>query len=216
MTTLRELQKTLLRELGKQLVRIGFGAPPKGQTFIQTMPLGSGAVHLSFIEHDSDFDVTVDVAVRFDEVEELVHRSNKLLSTREKSGTFTLGAELGNLERGEPHRWTVARPSDAEAAASGIVSKLELVGLPYIERYSRIEDAHQLLSRDDREAWIHSPIHSERAKRACAMLFVMERAADVEALASKKSEFLKSIGDPGLPLFEKFASQLAARPMGQS
>jgi hypothetical protein len=165
-------------------------------------------VHLSFIEHEHDVDVTADVAVRFDAVEELVHRSNKLLTKKEKAATFTLGAELGNLESGEPHRVSLAADSDVEQAAEHLVSKIETVGLPYLEQYSQPESAYNLLARDDRDVWVHSPIHAERAKRACALLAVMCRHSEIEALGRQKLSFLESVRDPGAAVFSRFLAEL--------
>jgi hypothetical protein len=189
------------------LTRFGFSGP-KGQTFERKSETGRVAVHLSFIEHETDFDVTTDVAIRFDSVEELVHRSNELLSRREKLQTFTLGAELGNLKTGEPLRWTVKRNADVSAVAASILAELQAEGFPYIEEYSQVESALDVLSRDDREVWVHSPVHWERAKRACALLIVMGRRAEVRALGERKLAFLRSINDPSIPLFEKSLSAM--------
>ena len=209
--TLRDLERELLRETGKRLVRFGFSSRPKGQTFQRTIEDGLAAVHLSFIEHESDVDVTADVAIRFDAVEDLVHRSNKLLTKKEKAATFTLGVELGNLERGKPYRVTVADGIDIGRAAEDLVAKIESVGMPYLEQHSHPEAAFDLLARDDREAWIHSPIHAERAKRACALLAVMCRHSEIEALGQKKLSFLESVGDPGLAVFSRFLAELDSK-----
>jgi hypothetical protein len=208
--TLRELEHALLRETGKRLGRFGFSTRPKGQTFYRDIDGGRVGVHLSFIEHESDVDVTVDVAIRFDAVEELVHRSNKLLSKREKAETFTLGAELGNLEHGEPFRITVSSPGDVGRAAEGIETKLQTVGLPYMERYSQPEATYSLLSKDDGEVWVHSPIHAERAKRACALLAVMDRHSEINDLGAKKLSFLESVNDQGAAAFSRFLAELQA------
>ncbi|HWO25765.1 MAG TPA: hypothetical protein VNO30_43815 [Kofleriaceae bacterium] len=208
--TLRELEHELLRETGKRLARFGFSTRPKGQTFHHDIDGGRVGIHLSFIEHESDVDVTVDVAIRFDAVEDLVHRSNKLLSKKEKADTFTLGAELGNLERGEPFRITVSTTGEVGRAADGIERKLETVGLPYIEQYSQPGAAYSLLSRDDREVWVHSPIHAERAKRACALLEVMGRHSEITDIGAKKLSFLKSVNDPGAAVFSRFLAELQA------
>jgi hypothetical protein len=208
-TTIYGLERTLLGEIGRGLAAFGFSRP-EGQTAERKTDAGRVAVHLSFIEHETDFDVTTDVAIRFDSVEELVHRSNELLSRREKLQTFTLGAELGTLKTGEPLRWTVTSHADVPAVAAAILAELREVGLPYVDQYSQIENAFDVLSRDDREVWVHSPVHWERAKRACALLIVMGRRAEVRALGERKLAFLRSVNDPGIPLFEKFLSAMIA------
>jgi hypothetical protein len=205
---LRELERNLLQELGRRLVRFGFSSKPKGQTFYRDIDGGRVAVHVSFIEHVADVDVTTDIAIRFDAVEDLIHRSDKLLSPKAKAQTFTLGAELGNLERGEPFRLTLATHGDVPNIAEGTMTKLASVGLPYIEHYSSPETAYTLLSKDDRTAWMHSPIHAERAKRACALLVIMGRQSEIANLAVQKQAFLQSMNDPGAAAFARFLAEL--------
>jgi hypothetical protein len=187
-------------------VRLGFSPRPKGQTFVRPLDGGQVAAHLTFIKHERerDLDVTIDVAIRFDAVEALVNRSNMLLSKKEKAETYTLGGELGNLEYGQPYRITIATPGDVEDAAERIVKKLETVGVPYIERFSHPEAAYDVLSRDDREGWIHCPIDAERAKRACALLAVLNRRPEIQALGARKLSYMESLNDPRAPEFSKF------------
>lgn len=205
---LRQLERDLLHETGKRLARLGFSSQPKGQTFMRPLNGGQVAVHLSFIEHEHDVDVTADVAVRFDSVENLVHQSNRLLSKEEKATTFTLGVELGSLQGGEPDRVTVTSSKDVAQAADYLAEKIEMVGMPYLEKYSHPEAAYEVLSRDDRSAWIHSPIHAERAKRACALLAVMRRHSEIPTVGGQKLSFLRSINDPGATGFSRFLTEL--------
>ncbi|GAB4528704.1 MAG: hypothetical protein Tsb0020_45790 [Haliangiales bacterium] len=207
-STLRTLKQDLLHAIGTRLAQFEFSTRPRGQTFYRDIDGGRVAVHIGFIEHESDVDATVDVAIRFDAVEDLVHGSNPLLSKKEKAATFTLGAELGNLERGEPFRVPLASSEDVEQAADSIEAKLKSVGWPYIERYSQPEAAYTVLSKDDRDAWLHSPLHVERAKRACALLAVMGRHPEIDALGAKKVAFLESIHDPGVAIFSRFLAGL--------
>lgn len=207
-STLRVLERELLDEVGKRLARFGFSVRPKGQSFHRYFKDGRVVVHLAFIEHANDFDVTVDVAIRFDAVEDLVNRSNMLLSKREKGDTFTIGTELGNLERGQPFRIPLVGAGDVVRAVDDIVTKVEAVGLPYIERYSQPEAAYCLLSRDERAVWLHSPIHAERAKRACALLKVMGRDSEIGDLGARKVAFLESVNDPGAAAFSRFLAEL--------
>ena len=197
-------KRALLADLGPRLKPHGFGARPVGQTHRRGFPLGRQAVHLSFIDHDEDFDVTVDVAVRFDAVEGLVHRTNSLLSKSEKAQTYTLGAELGNIERREPRRWTVGSPANVSTTAVAIEASLLGVGFPYLNMYSDPHVALAMLARDDQEAWLHSPIDAERAKRAVALLVMVGRPEELGDLGRRKMEYLESVGDRGLAGFRRF------------
>jgi hypothetical protein len=179
------------------------------QEFRREIDGGRSVVHLSFIEHQEDVDITVDVAIRFHAVEDLVNHFQTLLSDKEKSETHTLGSELGNLERGEPFRLTLANKDDVSRVAEEVVRKFMAIGMPYLEQYSRPEAAYSLLARDDREAWIHSPIHAERAKRACALLFVIGKRAEAHSLGVQKLSFLNSVNDPSSAAFSRFLDELA-------
>ncbi len=208
LSKVRQLERELLEETGRRLLPLGFSSRPKGQTFFRPLDGGLVAAHLTFIEREHDFDVTVDVAIRFHAVEELVNRTNRFLSAKEKAETFTLGAELGNLEHGRPYRNKVANVADVAVVAERIAHTFARVGLPYIELYSSPEAACAILSRDDREAWVHSPIHAERAKRACALLVVLNRYSEIQALGAEKMAFLESLQDPGAISFSRFLADL--------
>lgn len=64
-TTIYGLERTPLGEIGRGFAEFGFSRP-EGQTAERKTDAGRVAVHLSFIEHETDFDVTTDVAIRFD------------------------------------------------------------------------------------------------------------------------------------------------------
>jgi len=82
------------------------------------MPGGRQSFHSAFVNHDTDFDVTADVAIRFDAVGDMVNSSETLLSEPEKRGTYTLGTELGNLDGTSHQRWTIEQESDVTKTGS--------------------------------------------------------------------------------------------------
>src|SRR5437867_11840937 len=106
----KELKEDLLNSLGKRVEAYGFAMKAREQSLYKRTPFGRLALHLSFIPHRADFDATADVAVRFDALEDLVNEGNDLLSKAEKKGTFSLGADLGNISEGKQRRWTVSGP----------------------------------------------------------------------------------------------------------
>ncbi len=114
------ISKELLSQLAKGLEPQGFRR--REQSFVARMPGGSHIFHVSLINHTQDFNVTADVAVRHDALQDLVHESNSLLSKKEKQQTASVGAELGNIAEGRQKRWIVAGPEDAEEVCSSILS----------------------------------------------------------------------------------------------
>jgi len=211
MTQIKELEKALLTELSEHVGQYGFDTKVKGQSFYKQMPFGRLAFHLSFIKHKTDVDVTVDLAVRFDELEELVHEYENRLSKAQRKGTFSLGVELGNLSEGRQKRWTVGSFEDVEPVAQSIKNSFVAIGLPYLEKYSDLRTALEVLSGDDRAAWLHSPFHDARAKRALGLAFLLGDREQFSQLAAAKTDFLKSRNDFGLTSFVGFREALENR-----
>lgn len=71
MTSKGSMEGDLLRETGRSLARLGFSSRANGQTFLRPLDGGFAAAHLAFVEHEFDIDVTIDVAIRFNAVEDL-------------------------------------------------------------------------------------------------------------------------------------------------
>src|SRR6185503_3108745 len=113
---LKRLQKLLLHEMSRIVVKYGFGRKVHGQSFRLSKPFGWAAFHLAFIPHaEIDFDVTADVALRVDEVEKMLHDSKE---------AATVGGELGNLSDGEQRRWTIASERDINPTVASIEQAL--------------------------------------------------------------------------------------------
>lgn len=192
MTSRKEVKHRLLAEVGDRLREHGFALRAGDQSFVRKRPSGRSAFHLAFIDHESDFDVTADVAVRFDDVEELVHGQNPLLSARARKETYTLGAELGNLADGRQRRWSVLGESDLPRIADDIYAWFLRFGLPYIERYSSRENALSALSDNGPTGWKHSPVHLLRCQRALALAGSLGHTEAARHLAEVSERFLES------------------------
>lgn len=201
MTEYTQLKQDLLKNLARLIEIHGFALRAREQSFYKRTPVGRLALLLSFIPHRADFDVTASVAVRFNELEDLINEGNDLLSKAEKKGTFSLGADLGNISEGKQKRWTVASPGDVEGVCQSIMDAFVAIGIPYLEKYTDIETALEAFSRDDEEAWLYSPFHDARAKRAIGLAFLLGDRERFTKLAAAKTEFLTSKNDFGLQSF---------------
>lgn len=205
MTNAKELKKLLLAEVASKMRTFGYDGKVRGQSFRKQAPFGFFGFHLAFIDHGSDFDVTADVGIRFDKVEDLVNAGKKSLTEKEKAQTCTLGAELGNISEGVQRRWTIERATAVPGVASSIVAMYEAFGDRYLQQLSSPEAAYDVLSRDDKESWLHSPIHGARAMRAVALALVLGRYNELPNLISRKEAFLQDRNDFGLARFKEFA-----------
>jgi hypothetical protein len=93
-------KEILLVELGNSLQRFGFPRKPRQQSFSRKLPDRTECVHVSFIPHSDDIDLTVDIALRLNVVEDLVNAFDLLRRDNDKRNSMTLGGELGNLSIG--------------------------------------------------------------------------------------------------------------------
>lgn len=211
MGLISDLQKNALNEVSTRIIKYGFDGKPKGQSFYKAISSGHQAVHLSFIKHKEDIDVTVDVAVRFNLVEDLINEYKPYLTKAQKKWTATLGCELGNLVDGAPRRFRLYSVNDAGHVADEIMSFFASTGIPYMEKYSNMEAALEALSGDDRNAWLHMPFHDERAKRAITLAFLLGPPGRFHKIAAAKEEFLTSRNEQGLGTFLELKNNLVAK-----
>src|SRR6218665_2992821 len=94
---LSRLEKLLENHLANLLAEFGFSGGFRGQSLYKRTSFGHITLHLTYIKHKDDFDVCLDVGIRFDQVEDLVNSANSFLRKSEKEKTVTLGIEVGNL-----------------------------------------------------------------------------------------------------------------------
>jgi hypothetical protein len=213
--SLKELRKALLNRVGEKVKVYGF-KKAAGPHFIKKAPPGGYALHLTFINHPDDFDVTADVAVRFDDVEDLLNEHKDFLTPKQKRETFSLGVELGNLVEGKPRRWTVVDAGDIEGVADSIAAAFVNIGLPYMEKYSDPEQALAVFSGEDRDSWLHSPFDHERAKRAIALALLTKGPERFNEIAVAKTNYLAAKNDPGLQQFLTLRAALEKRINAQN
>lgn len=208
MTKKSELKKALLAEVASRMRAFGYDGKVRGQSFRKRTPLGFWTFHLAFINHGSDFDITADVAIRYDDVERLVTSCRESLSEKLKLDMCTLGAELGNISEGVQRRWTIEDSTDVLTVAGNVVAAYETIGEPYLQRLGSLEAAFDALSRDDEEGWLHSPLHGARAESAVALAVVLGKHEELPALIARKEAFLQQRNDFGLRRFREFVTYL--------
>lgn len=171
MGKLKDLENALAAALDTRLA--GHGFKRRGYGFYKKFPNVQWAVNLGFILHADDLDLVINVAVRFDDLHDLIYKDDPSLTPRLRSAMFTLGAELGNITEWIPHRWTVVQLSDVEPVADSITRLFLEVGLPYLEKYSKIENALEGLSRDDRNSHLLMAFDHTRAERALGLAYLL-------------------------------------------
>jgi hypothetical protein len=208
---IKDLQDGFFAALARRMAEHGFESRPRDQRFVRKTPFGRQTLHVSFIKHQHDCDVTADVAIRIDALEDLLNEWNGTLSKSERKQTHSMGAELGNISEGRQRRWSLTSEDDIPEAVSSVMTLFESAGLPYLEKYSNLERAFEALSGDDRASWLHSPFHDLRAQLAIGLAFVLGRHERLDELIAAKTRFLRERNDPGLERFLAFAKDLKGR-----
>ncbi len=111
-------------------------------------------VHVSFINHDRDFDATLDVSVEF-------------LAGRQR--LCIVGASLGNIEASGQVRYSIASEQSAVSAAHQAAAHLKRVGFPFLERYASANTTLAVLKAGGHEAQLISPLLQLHAQQIEAL-----------------------------------------------
>ena len=201
-------REILLDRVASKLSLYGFSRRSNSQEFSKKTAFGRNGFHLTVIKHKGDFDLSADVAIRFDELEGLVNNNKKFLSSKQKKETYSLGVDIGNITGEGDNLWTIVALPDIEPVSESLLSAFRTVALPYFEAYSDIETALQILSRDDQEAMLHSPVHTERAMRAIGLAYILGDRKRFSAISAAKTKFLISRKDPMVQSFLQLRDNL--------
>jgi hypothetical protein len=196
---LKELRKQLASEVGVKLKEFGFRK--RDRSYLRKMEGGRHGFSLAYINHETDFDVTASVAIRFDAVQDLVYfeAPNK--------DTWTMGGEIGNFTQGSQKRWTIAAPEDVAPVVDAIVEDFKRFALPYYERFSDPHVAFAVLSPTDRSAWQHFPFHNYRAMSVIAFAVLLKMNGNIKDLIDEQERYLIELNDPMLDMFRRFADR---------
>ncbi len=175
MSSQLELFQAVLSEMEPKLSHLGFSLNRRDQQYTRARPGKKEACHLAHIKHRDDFDIVADIGIRFDAVENLLGEFRTHLSAKDKAKTYTIGVEMGNLMQGKRIRWSVREQSDVPVVSAAIVRAFDSIALPYFSRLSSLEDILPIVSHDDPEAWLHAPLHGDRAQTALAIAFLLDQ-----------------------------------------
>ena len=189
------------------LLQYGFDNRIYGQAFHKHIDAGRAAVHLSFHNYADDFDIAVDVAIRFDDLEDLKNEINTILNPKQKAETYSIGSELGNLSERKMKCWSVYVWTDIEPVVKSICKMIDEVAIPYIEKYQYMETAFEMMLRDDSKIWLFAPIHYERAMNALGLAKLLGKE-NIREIGDAKRKFLTDFNDFGLNIYNNFYEKI--------
>jgi hypothetical protein len=205
------LKKELFEALKTALQPLGYLTGSKAeQRFTQKFKFGVVSFHYPDIVHPGiDFDVTVDVALRFEAVQSRLGRYLRGVSEKEKKKMATIGLGLGRRAKGMATRWTIARSEDIAPAISGMLHDYESEGLDFIQKFSDPERVFQVLRSHSREARDICVFDADRCENLIAFAAEYDLFGDLENLHQECVAFLS--GSPQLGALQSY--EKTALPM---
>lgn len=207
------LELQLMGVLNHYLLPNGFKRTGR-QLFEKPIAIGKAAIHVAFIRHVNDSDATIDVGIRIDALEDLLYKSESRSTAKQVNCTYSMGAELGNLVNRQPERWTIATEDDIEPVAVQMWIRIEAIAFPYIYRFGQLENALEVLSSDEPNAWIHSPFHAERAKGAIGLAYLIGDQTKLQSIVNSQILFLERRKDADLEDVRQFIRSLGLSVSG--
>lgn len=212
------IQDMLLREIALYLGDLGFRASIRQQAFYKKMAFGKYSFHLAFMPHQSDIDISADVAIRFDALEDLVHEVVKtpFLNPRKMENSFSFGANLGHISGEGQIRWTILNESDVTEVSKRILEKFVNVGLPYLKRYSDLDTVFGVLSTVSPEANLLNGFPEKRAMNAVALAYLRGDKHEFRIVSDRMTDYIASIPNTDPEAFMNFVKELDLRFSGQA
>ncbi len=204
----KKFKAMLLHGLGDFLADHGFKKRITNQDFYKNTEEGKVSIHLSFINHFDDFDVTVDFAIRLNDVEDILNEIDHSMTPPKKLDTYTLGAELGNITGEGQKRWTIENEADVKTAIHGIYLDILSVCFPVIEKYTTKESVYELAVKDSEDVNTYWGSTYDRARCAVVLAEILQKDKDTcIELIRKNEEILRKSEDLHLDWFLEFAKR---------
>lgn len=207
MTELQNCRRALMQDVGRLVEPLGYKPILSQQMFVRRFAEGKAALHLAFIKHPGDFDVVANVAIRLDQLEDILNGARTYLSDNKKRDTYSFGAELGNISRVGQVRWTVRALTDTKEVAQEVVSYFRKVGLPFIASVTTLEDAYVVLTKSEDLARLYLTPRSRRAESTVALAKLLGKS-DVAQIAKENMNWLENVNDAGLSQYKKFLDSI--------
>lgn len=207
MTEWKVIQRLLMEEVTRLVEPLGYKPLLTQQMFVKKFAGGKAALHLAFIKHPEDFDVVANVAIRLNQLEDILNGARPYLNDHKKRNTYSFGAELGNISGVGQRRWKVKSLHDIEDVAQQLVSYFTVVGVPFIASISTIEDAYRIMTSTTERAQLYLAPRDRRASSTVALAKILGKD-NLHQIASDYMKWLQDINDGELPQYKKFLDSI--------
>lgn len=212
MITKAEVNKTLLLLLEEKLRDRGFRKNLSKQALSRKTEYGSQTIHLSLVSQMSHIDVFVDLALRLDQLENLVDSNTTgWVYEKQRQETNSIGIDLGQLiDPSSSKAWPVDKSSDLDSVAESITFDIVLFGLPFLEKCSDIGRAFSILCGPEADLLNIIPLH--KALNRVGLAFLLSKTELFEDLTHREVLRLQEIPYSGVDILIEFSEALRKIP----
>src|SRR5271157_2756505 len=192
MSSLKDLREKFLYKISDLLVNYGFNNKPNNDR--KKTDFGYIALYFGSVIYNTESLVTISpsLAIRFDEVENLLNLNRDNIKDSVKKRTNTIGGQIGNIYNHKYKDWRISYESDIINICNDIIKFYEMVCIPYIEKYSNLEVIlNVLLSGDDDEKSKLVLTEIQEAELAIAIAYVLDKKELLFHLMEEKTKLIK-------------------------
>jgi len=208
--------ETLLDHLGSLLSAAGFQTYIAKQSYKRKTRIGNDTFHIQRSRHFDGMNISADVAIRCDAIEEFLfdlYRGVMLpgkLGPEVRKGMATLGKGVGYLvPRGRLQMWPVRSIGEAQDVANRLIESYEKIAEPRFFRvYTSLETIYDALN--DEELYLSIGGYSTARQAVVAAILLKQEERQLSALIRSKARALEkgASSDIGTEKFREFLCRL--------
>jgi hypothetical protein len=208
----QEVKKPLFDRIGDILDAHGFIKNIARQGFLKKTAFGHYAFHLAFVDRGFHIGVEADVALRHDDLENLVFENTTgLIVPAGRRNTSSIGAELGRIRSSGHKEWPIHKISEIDRTAEAIVQEFLSVGMPYLEKYSDKEILFRAFVQSGPDAELLNVIPLHSSLNTIALAYLLGKMDIFTELANRQEAFLMPIPNSGIEIFQEFRKNLETK-----
>jgi hypothetical protein len=206
------LKKPLMDRIAEPLDGLGFIKSIAKQAFFKKTAFGRFAFHLAFVDRGFHIGVVADVALRHDDLENLVFENTSgFIVPAGRRNTSSIGAELGRIRSSGHKEWPVYKISEIDNTAEAIVHEFLSVGMPYLEKYSDKEILFRAFVQHGPDASLLHSIPLRSSLNTIALAYLLGKMDIFTELANRQEAFLTPIPNSGIEIFQEFRKNLETK-----
>lgn len=157
---------------------------------------GRHGIFLSSVYHVDDFDVVMDIAIHFENLESLIKSevAEYLAKKGKNFKRYSIGIELGNYLGTGQKRWHIESEQDVMLVAEDLYANFVEYAIPYFEKYSNLKNAFELILDNQGKGSSHCVFNEARCTNHLAMAMLLGfNQAEINKIIDDDTQYLSSL-----------------------